>query len=59
MLELRREYFVGDKYNHFLSANKKHAKIIFLPKTTINDYLKLHSVNFKSAVDLKWLFDFL
>ncbi len=57
-LVLITEYFVGDKYNRFLPANKKNMIRLFpAKKDKIETYLKLHTVDFRNGVSLRRLFE--
>ena len=59
-LVLITEYFIGDKYNRFLPANKKNMLKLFpSKKDKINAYLKLHPVDFRNGIELKKLFQYL
>ena len=54
------EYFIGDKYNHFVLANKKNVMQLF-PKhhQAIVSYLKENTVVFNNKEDLEKLVEFL
>jgi hypothetical protein len=55
-LVLRTDFYFADRFNTFLPANKRNLQKLFPDKKEkIDDYLKIHSVNFKNAGDLKSL----
>ena len=59
-LVLITEYFIGDKYNRFLLANKKNMLKLFpSKKSKIEEYLKIKGVDFRNETDLKKLFEYL
>jgi hypothetical protein len=53
-------YYIGDKYNHFVVANKKNLLLLF-PKeqSTVTDYLKEQKIDFTKRADLEKLLAFL
>ncbi len=52
-------YYLGDRYNHFLKADKKAFLNIFGNKNkSIQKYLKENSINFNKEDDLRKLFKF-
>ena len=53
-------YYFGDRFDHFVNANKKQLLLLF-PKeeTRITNYLKENKVNFEEKDDLEKLIQFL
>jgi hypothetical protein len=51
---LRTDFYFADRFNTFLPANKRNLQKLFPNKKgQIDNYLKTHPINFKSANDLK------
>ena len=59
-LTKKREYYFGDKYNHFVLANKKNLLRLY-PKQekAISAYLKENNVDFNNLEDLEKIFQYL
>jgi len=59
-LTKKTEYYFGDKYNHFVLANKKDILRLYSKQEgTINAYLKENNVDFKNREDIEKLFQYL
>ena len=59
-LTKKTEYYFGDKYNHFVLANKKNILRLYSKQEgTVTAYLKENSVDFNNPEDLEKLFQFL
>jgi hypothetical protein len=60
LLRKNTSYYLGDKYNHFVSASKKNLLLLF-PKeqSTVTDYLKEQMIDFTKRADLEKLLAFL
>jgi hypothetical protein len=59
-LVLRTDFYVADRFNTFLPANKRNLQRLFPNKQKqIDQYVKTHAINFKKAEDLKDLLAFL
>jgi hypothetical protein len=57
ILVIATEYFIGDKYNVVLRANKKNMLDLYpKKKTQIESYLRNNNVNFTNGKDLQKLF---
>ena len=60
ILTKKTEYYFGDKYNHFVLANKKNILRLYSKQEgTVTAYLKENNVDFKNREDLEKLFQFL
>ena len=59
-LAKKTEYYFGDKYNHFVLANKKNILRLY-PKQerAVTAYLKVNNVDFNNLEDLEKLFQYL
>lgn len=53
-LALRTDFYFGDRFNTFLLASKRNLQRVFPNKRKqIDEYLRIHTVNFKKPEDLK------
>lgn len=60
VLRKKNNYFIGDKFNHFLPANKKNITKLFNKQARlINDFLKENKIVFVKEADLLKLIDLL
>lgn len=60
VLRKKNNYFIGDKFNHFLPANRKNiAKLFNKQAGTIDDFLKENKISFVKETDLLKLVDLL
>ena len=59
-LAKKTEYYFGDKYNHFVLANKKNILRLY-PKQerAVTEYLKVNNVDFNKPEDIENLFQYL
>jgi len=60
VLRKKAKYFIGDKFNHFVPADKKNL-LLFFPKNqkSITNYLKENKVDFSNRDDLEKIVVFL
>ena len=59
-LAKRTEYYFGDKYNHFVLANKKNIlRLYSKQERTVTAYLKENNVDFNNREDLEKLINYL
>jgi len=59
-LAKKTEYYFGDKYNHFVLANKKNILRLYSKQEgTITAYLKGNNVDFNNPGDIEKLFQYL
>lgn len=59
-LTKKTEYFFGDKYNHFVLANKKNIlRLYSKQEVTVAAYLKENNVDFNKREDIEKLFQYL
>lgn len=60
VLRKKNNYFIGDKFNHFLPASKKNVTKLFNKQAgAINDFLKENKIVFVKEADLLKLVDLL
>jgi len=60
ILKRKTEYYLGDKYNHFVLANKKNLLRLYSKQEgTVNTYLKEYNVDFTNLEDLEKLIQYL
>ena len=60
ILKRKTEYYLGDKYNHFVLANKKNLLRLYSKQEgPITRYLKENNVDFNNKEDLEKLLQFL
>ena len=59
-LTKKTEYYFGDKYNHFVLANKKNISRLYSKQDgKITEYLKVNNVDFNKWEDIEKLFQYL
>jgi len=59
-LTKKTEYYFGDKYNHFVLANKKNILRLYSKQEgTVTAYLKENNIDFNNPEDLEKLFQYL
>ena len=59
-LTKKTEYYFGDKYNHFVLANKKNILRLYSKhEATVTAYLKENNVDFNKPEDIEKLFQYL